>query len=566
VAYLPSLTYYSSGAPDVVTFANGVVTDYGIDVRNRVNAIVTNGPGPTTLAHVDYVYDDASNIKDWDNTATPTRMRHFEYDNLNRLTSATSTGLWGNLAFTYDALGNRLTQTWDGDVTTYIYDHATNRLTDLAGAQLGAFTYDAAGRVKTEARNSAGDEIFSDGFESGAIDVWGSGIGPAGTLIYTFNNADQLEQVEEAGQLLGVYAYDGDGLRVKATTNGETVYYFRDPSGNTIAEYDTSGDLIANYLYAGGRQVAKAEPDGLGGYNLSYFHPDHLGSAVVITNDSGIATWRGDYRPFGEPVSSNGAADRYRFTGHELDTATNLTYAKARYYNARLGRFLTIDPVGGSPGSSQSWNPNVYVQNNPVNATDPDGEFAWFGAAIGAAIDLGFQVAVEGKSLSDVNWVSVGVSAASGATGVGLGNVVAKTFAKSALTRVAANAVGSAAIGAASNVFSTVADNLVEGNELTEGLTWGNVGSAAAVNGALGGLGSAVGEGVAGAWRARANALYHADLANDAVPFFSVWRRADRLTSTGTGVGNAVGTSVSNSAPLVDVAERTEYSGNSTAR
>jgi RHS repeat-associated protein len=375
VEYLHALTYHASGAPDVVTFANGVVTDYGIDVRNRLHDIVTTGPAPTfaTLADVDYVYDDASNIKEWNNTATPARTRQFQYDNLNRLESATSTGLWGNLSFTYDALGNRLTQTWDGDVTTYIYDHATNRLTDLAGAQLGAFTYDAVGRVKTEARNSAGEEIFSDGFESGNTDVWGSGIGPAGTLIYTFNNADQLEQIEEAGQLLGVYAYDGDGLRVKATTNGETVYYFRDQSGNTIAEYDTAGELIANYLYAGGRQVAKAEPDGIAGYNISYFHPDHLGSAMVITDDSGIATWTGDYRPFGEPVSSAGTPDRYRFTGHELDTATDLTYAKARYYNARLGRFLSVDPVGGSVGSPQSWNRYAYVRNNPLNFIDPDG-------------------------------------------------------------------------------------------------------------------------------------------------------------------------------------------------
>jgi RHS repeat-associated protein len=323
---------------------------------------------------VDYVYDDASNIKEWNNDAAPARTRSFDYDELNRLESATSTGLWGNLSFTYDDLGNRLTQTWDGDVTTYVYDFSTNQLTGLTGAQLGAFTYDAVGRVKTEARNSAGDEIFSDGFESGTIDVWGSGVGPVGTLVYTFNNADQLEQVEEAGQLLGVYAYDGDGLRVSKTAAGETVYYFRDPSGNTIAEYDTAGELIVNYLYAGGRQVAKAEPDGASGYNISYFHPDHLGSAMVITDDDGVVTWQGDYRPFGEPVSSAGTADRYRFTGHELDTATDLTYAKARYYNARLGRFLSVDPMGGSTTSSQSWNQYAYVQNSPVTLLDPNGE------------------------------------------------------------------------------------------------------------------------------------------------------------------------------------------------
>jgi RHS repeat-associated protein len=408
VEYLHELTYHSSGAPDVVTFANNVVTDYGIDVRNRVDAIVTNGPGPTTLADVGLLYDSASNITDWDNAAAPARTRHFDYDELNRLTSATSTGLWGNLSFTYDALGNRLTQTWDSDITTYVYDFATNRLTGLMGAQLGAVTYDAVGRIKTEARNSAGDQIFSDGFESGTIDVWGSGIGPAGTLIYTFNNADQLEQIEEAGQLLGVYAYDGDGLRVKATTNGETVYYFRDQSGNTIAEYDTSGDLNANYLYAGGRQVAKATPDGASGYDISYFHPDHLGSAMVITNDNGVVTWSGDYRPFGEPVSSAGTADRYRFTGHELDIATNLTYAKARYYNARLGRFLSVDPVGGSMYSPQSLNRYIYVEDNPLTATDPTGQIV---ETIWDAGNVAFGVASLGNNLWHGNWGSAALDA-----------------------------------------------------------------------------------------------------------------------------------------------------------
>jgi len=212
-----------------------------------------------------------------------------------------------------------------------------------------------------------------------------------------------------------------------------------------------------------------------------------------------------------------------------------------------------------------SWNPNVYVQNNPVNATDPDGEFAWFGAAIGAAIDLGFQVAVEGKSLSDVNWVSVGVSAASGATGVGLGNVVAKTFAKSALTRVAANAVGSAAIGAASNVIDTVGTNLVEGSGLTENLTLKNVASAAALSGIAGGIGSALDEGARTLGRIRADALYHSDLADESIPFYSVWRRSDRVKSLYTGVGNSIGTTLSNSGSFVGSADVTslQYSGTS---
>jgi RHS repeat-associated protein len=216
------------------------------------------------------------------------------------------------------------------------------------------------------------DIIFCDGFESGTTDAWGAP-GPSGTLIYTFDAADQLVQVEQDGQVLGSYAYDGDGLRVSATVGGETVYYLRNEDGNTLAEYDGSGALIAEYLYGNGGQIGKIEPDGVGGDNVSYFHHDHLGSTMLITNDDGAVTWEGRYEPFGEPVRSTGDPDRYRFTQHELDLETNLFYAKARYYNPRLGRFLSVDPVGGEVGSSQSWNRYGYVENNPLRLVDPNG-------------------------------------------------------------------------------------------------------------------------------------------------------------------------------------------------
>lgn len=49
-------------------------------------------------------------------------------------------------------------------------------------------------------------------------------------------------------------------------------------------------------------------------------------------------------------------------------------YMHARYYSPNLGRFLSVDPVGGTVGSSQSWNRYAYVENNPVNLTDPTGK------------------------------------------------------------------------------------------------------------------------------------------------------------------------------------------------
>jgi hypothetical protein len=46
----------------------------------------------------------------------------------------------------------------------------------------------------------------------------------------------------------------------------------------------------------------------------------------------------------------------------------------ARYYSYNLGRFTSIDPVGGEAGLSQSWNRYAYVRGNPVGAVDPGGK------------------------------------------------------------------------------------------------------------------------------------------------------------------------------------------------
>jgi len=54
----------------------------------------------------------------------------------------------------------------------------------------------------------------------------------------------------------------------------------------------------------------------------------------------------------------------------------------ARYYNLNLGRFLGVDPVGGSVGSSQSWNRYSYVENNPIVMVDPRGEDGYVRASM----------------------------------------------------------------------------------------------------------------------------------------------------------------------------------------
>jgi RHS repeat-associated protein len=66
----------------------------------------------------------------------------------------------------------------------------------------------------------------------------------------------------------------------------------------------------------------------------------------------------------------------HRYTGKERDTESGLDDFGARYYGSSMGRFQSPDPSGAAfsdPGNPQSWNMYSYVQNNPLNAVDPDG-------------------------------------------------------------------------------------------------------------------------------------------------------------------------------------------------
>ena len=79
-----------------------------------------------------------------------------------------------------------------------------------------------------------------------------------------------------------------------------------------------------------------------------------------------------DYSNFGTITleSAPGTADRYGFTGRELDAELNLEYYRNRYTDLATRRWMSQDPIGFSAGD-----PNLYryVGNNPANLTDPSG-------------------------------------------------------------------------------------------------------------------------------------------------------------------------------------------------
>lgn len=63
----------------------------------------------------------------------------------------------------------------------------------------------------------------------------------------------------------------------------------------------------------------------------------------------------------------------YAFTGREWDPETGLYYYRARYYDPRIGRFISEDPIGFLGG----WNFYAYVENQPTRFSDPSGLDHW---------------------------------------------------------------------------------------------------------------------------------------------------------------------------------------------
>ena len=137
-------------------------------------------------------------------------------------------------------------------------------------------------------------------------------------------------------------------------------------------------------------RVVEVEAWANGSSTIHWLVSDHLGTPRMIVDQTGSLAniKRHDYLPFGEEIPAGtggrtaamgfagGDGIRQQFTSKERDVETGLDYFGARYFAAIQGRFTSVDPLleSADPLVPQSWNRYVYVLDNPLAFTDPDGE------------------------------------------------------------------------------------------------------------------------------------------------------------------------------------------------
>jgi len=366
--------YMPFGPRTRMTFSNGLVDARTFDRRYRLGTW-TLGNSPYLLRY-DHSYDEDSNLTLRTDYKTPANSRVFAYDVAHRLTVAE--GPWGagsgcdGATYTYDANGNRFCKGESGTATTYSYSMGTNRLASSSGGETAEYDYYPAGNTK-------GD----------------------GTHTYDYDDGQRLMTVDASPT--PTYTYDGDGRRTSKSVGGTRTYYFYDFTGRLITEMILGQNCGTadgkDYVYLHGAPVARADwsiYDVWGGDcplsgtgecvegqsaryvydDLFYYHTDHLGTPVAMTDVGGSFVWRQEYLPFGGLFPSTNSvalvANNLRFPGQYFDAETGLHQNWFRDYDPKTGRYREADPIGLAGGT----NAYEYAAGNPLTFRDPVGKAA----------------------------------------------------------------------------------------------------------------------------------------------------------------------------------------------
>ena len=331
------------------------------------------------------IYTDAGRLTNQFIGTVDTRV--YSYDDNDNLTGKQS--LPENATYTYNYLDQLTADNDPTPLTLGYYGNNGNR-TSLTGTTTTVLTYlpnsNALATVGGQTINlSPNGNIRND---------------PARGLQFNYNNANDLGTVFQNGVFLASYTYDPQHLRVsKVSPDGMTLYHY-DDTGHLLQETDSIGTLIRAYVWADDLPIAEIIKTATG-ERLLYLHTDNLNTPRLGTGPAGVVRWRWEGNAFGDDAPNEDptytgvpTTVNLRYAGQYYDKETGLHYNWNRYYDPRLGRYITSDPVGLEGGL----NTYSYVGNNPLYWVDP----------LGLAVQICRRPADIANGIVDHYWVTTG--------------------------------------------------------------------------------------------------------------------------------------------------------------
>ncbi|MDD3036495.1 DUF6443 domain-containing protein [Bacteroides sp.] len=322
---------------------------------------------------------------------TTARGYKFTYDGVSRLKNAVY-GEGDNLSLNvnrfneqvtgYDKQGNILGLSRYGQTTATAYGLIDNLVLSYNGNQLKAVKDNATSAVYgngVEFKDGANAETEYTYDENGNLT---KDLNKKITTIqYNCLNLLEKVQFEDGNSIAYLYAADGTKLRTTRIIAGNT----------TTTDYCNSAvyenGVLVKVLTEDGYITAKdAKPH--------YFIQDHQGNNRVVVDKDGKVEETNHYYPFGGVFTTYASVQPYKYNGKELDRTKGLDWYDygARQYDAAIGRWHTVDPMGEKYYCFSSYD---YCGNNPVNNTDPNG-MDWYQNQYGSVTWKAGSAAIDG--------------------------------------------------------------------------------------------------------------------------------------------------------------------------
>ncbi|MEU8264550.1 polymorphic toxin-type HINT domain-containing protein [Micromonospora sp. NPDC048999] len=395
----------------------------------------TLGANNKPQGYQSYIYDDVTR-----------RLAEFYFDRDASVTNVAA------LTYRYDPAGNVLSMAnrpqdnngnvrpGDSDVQCFQYDYLrrlTKAWTQAANACAATPSANDVGGVspywKSYAFNKAGSRTSVTDHRAGVTSDYGYAAAGAGqpNAVRTVTTGSRVDH----------YDWDATGNLTYRRVNGDTETLTWNPQGK-LTEINGPGGKTRMIYDVDGNRIARIDPDGgaavfVSGHEVSVVgqdtvatrYYDHAGDTVA-SRAASTATgakdviWLGSDQhesaqwavnsvtrvetvkysdPYGSPRAGGTAgawpSGQRGFVGG-IEDPTGLMLLGARFYDAALGAFISVDPETDED-DPQRMHPFAYANNNPITFADPDGLF--WGAIKNAAKKVGGAVSSAAKSTT--KWV-----------------------------------------------------------------------------------------------------------------------------------------------------------------
>lgn len=365
-----------SGPISSLTLGNGLIETRDYDSRDYPKRIFV--PGKLDWR---YTVDNIGNPTAIADALASANNKTYAYQNYQYFLT-TGNGPWGTRSWTYDKVGNRLTETRSGVTDTYTYvANATGGRSPkiqqiaLGGGGTRTFTYDSAGN-ETQAGSST--RVFDD---SGRLGSQASAPAQAASD-FTYDGRGFLAEAigESPAGASGIFCDGFESGSASAWGGAGSVCFERIA---TRPIYGSEGRLFqvqrggrwSNIHYFGSRPVGITDETSAGTI-YRFLTTDILGTPIMASSQSTLVNWSGGFEPFGADWNGGGAVGIFlSFPGQWSDPSFNdagslLRQNAYRWYSAQQARYVTVDPLRQSNPAGELFS---YVRQNPKVASDPLG-------------------------------------------------------------------------------------------------------------------------------------------------------------------------------------------------